>query len=384
MLCGSSIHPARCPRVFGSVAGGDGAARLRGASGRARRRRRRSCRGSCGTGCTSSCRNTSAPAPARRRLRQLALPAAGASATPRSPSFGFGDDVERHLRVLHGRRTPRTGRDTTPGLSACSQIASCSPGSDRACRAGSAPRSCGSRRATCTFNTTGRPTGMWISLAVAEALARASRLGTATSHHHWWPVSLIVTALLAPSDATARPVQIARDEQHEQRDDGRPPTATVTPTCHARLGLRPARRARRRSWLRASESATQRDDHRTHADGADARTSASQSRVDVAPACGAGWTRAHDCRRAAAVRAISARHARRRHRRRSSAAQPRRGVLGRLRRPCDRCGSAPTSLRRQPAHASARRRRAARSGGPGSCRAERGHAVGPALDEWSR
>src|SRR5207302_1940864 len=50
----------------------------------------------------------------------------------------------------------------------------------------------------------GRPIEMWISLAVVTR-----RPGTASSysisHHNWWPVTATLTALPAPTDATARP-----------------------------------------------------------------------------------------------------------------------------------------------------------------------------------
>src|SRR3954464_6644629 len=54
-----------------------------------------------------------------------------------------------------------------------------------------------------TFNTTGRPTGMCSSLAVLNC-SDGVPLSYSASHHHWCPVSLMVTALDAPSDATAR------------------------------------------------------------------------------------------------------------------------------------------------------------------------------------
>src|SRR3954467_4730537 len=54
-----------------------------------------------------------------------------------------------------------------------------------------------------TFNTTGRPTGMCSSLAVLNC-SDAVPLSYSASHHHWCPVSLIVTALDAPREATAR------------------------------------------------------------------------------------------------------------------------------------------------------------------------------------
>ena len=85
---------------------------------------------------------------ARRLVRRIAAGCRMAS----SQRFEVALRTRRRRRTpcarAAGRRTPRTGRGRCRRDRPASRSPSCSRGSDRACLAGSAPRSCGSRRAT--------------------------------------------------------------------------------------------------------------------------------------------------------------------------------------------------------------------------------------------
>src|SRR4051812_30390757 len=56
-----------------------------------------------------------------------------------------------------------------------------------------------------TFSTTGRLSGTWISFAVCIR-CEGTASSYSISHHHWWPMTLMVTALEACSDVMVRPV----------------------------------------------------------------------------------------------------------------------------------------------------------------------------------
>ena len=58
----------------------------------------------------------------------------------------LGHDEQRHQRMLAARRIRRIGRDRRLACRRATRSSSCGPGSCPSCRAGWAPRSCGSRR----------------------------------------------------------------------------------------------------------------------------------------------------------------------------------------------------------------------------------------------
>ena len=134
--------------------------------------------------------------------------AAGASCSCRQRSKSAGalrDDVEKTCAHAGIRSIPCTGRGSMPGWFACSQLRLVWPGI-----ASVLPDSFGTQKLwmtspPCSRTRTGTPTGMWISLAVAN-----SPLGCAeayfTSHHHCRPVTSIVSAGFArrPGDCGQR------------------------------------------------------------------------------------------------------------------------------------------------------------------------------------
>ena len=207
IACGSTIQPARFPRRVRQRRGGERAAAARGASGRGRGCRRPASPGWCGRARRAADSKTCRPrcwqrVGRRRRGLELARRTRrrSAPAARRSPAAPCGR--------AGGRRTRRSGRGRRPARSASIQnVRVGGRGSGRACRAGSAPRSCGSRRPTRSSSSTGRPTGMWISLAVVTMPARVAGPGTRPPTTTGGRSPGSPSRRAAPSEATARPVE---------------------------------------------------------------------------------------------------------------------------------------------------------------------------------
>ena len=130
---------------------------------------------------------------------------------------GLGDDAEAPCARAAGRRTRRTGRGRRPAGRPGARCVRRGPGSGRACRAGSAPRSCGSRRARCS-SMHDRDADRDVDLVRGrDGMRSGSRSWYWTSHHHWWPITLIVERGCADERRRARPVgDDAGDDQHDE------------------------------------------------------------------------------------------------------------------------------------------------------------------------
>ena len=177
ICCGSTTQPARCSRVFGSARAT--AAGCRSASGRGRPRRRRPSPGSVAHDARrrrKTCRPRACSVVAARRracaARRTRLELSRASAT-----------TTNAMNACWSRRTRRTGRGTSRRGRPEARSSSRGPGSGPACRAGSAPRSCGSRRRR--ELEPHRPADRDVDLVGrGDDVARPSGRHTATSHHH--------------------------------------------------------------------------------------------------------------------------------------------------------------------------------------------------------
>ena len=303
-----------------------------------------------------SARCVPAPAPAARWRRASASKCAGGSATT----------TKRHVRVLDGRRTRRTGRDRRPAVSAWSTASLSRPGirSVLPCRFGT--QKLWMTSADCSSNRD-RPADGHVDLVGGGDAAAKDRVLVLDVPPPLMAGDLDVARPVSPSEPIARPVSTLANRSPNQRD-GRDAPPTIRRCGSASTAGVAADRAARRP----RRSPREREHHEHEDDGADPEHQPPQAARCVPPATPAGWSADWIDDAPSPVPRLL----------RRSRLLPRFGLR---RRSCRRRGRAPhpaASAR----SATARRRRAARPD-VGIVPAERGHAVGPSLDDgrvdWS-